>query len=183
MCDEIIRAFPSAVDNLKPKWQNAAEVLTSFDYIYSTEDYANTIGPVYRSLELPVPSMIDLLNKDNIRAKEPDLDTAAHISEAMLASDDWRLYSLILPSVGVRNAGLLIAERLNVERKREKIVGKAIYNPDHGMVEIDYESLFNLLGYELHLLGDTKKNYVIECLRKRKDNLDNLLSYLESRNY
>jgi hypothetical protein len=46
ICEEIIRAFPSLSNPDKPKWLTAAEALTSFDYIYSTEDYVETIGPI-----------------------------------------------------------------------------------------------------------------------------------------
>ena len=181
MCDEIIRAFPSAVDTLKPKWQNAAEILTAFDYIYSADNYVDTIQPVYTSLGLSLPSMDELTTKHNSRLVELDPNIAAQITEAMLESDDLRLYSLVLPSIGMSGAGLLIAEQLNIETRREKILGSAVNLPAVDNDVILFKSLFDFMGYELHLLGDTTKKLFLERLKMKKYSIESMISYLETR--
>jgi hypothetical protein len=40
-----------------------------------------------------------------------------------------------------------------------------------------------MLGYELHLLGDKKKTEVIELLKKKRDQTDQIINYLGRRIY
>ena len=79
MCEEIIRAFPTLANPDKPKWLTAAEALTSFDYIYSTEDYSQTIGPVYESIGLAAPSTSAIEERDNIRIAPLDSEIVSAI--------------------------------------------------------------------------------------------------------
>lgn len=183
MCDEIIRAFPSLINSDKPKWLLAAEALTSFDYIYSTERYALTIGPVYESAGLLPPSIDDLGTRDNIRVAPLELGIVSEIQEAMTSSDDAKLYTLIEPAIGKQNAGKLIAEAINTERQREKIFGKACSKSDHDSTPYDFGSLYDMMGYELYLLGDKKKAEVIEVLEKRSERDAAIIHYLKTRIY
>lgn len=183
MCDEIIRAFPSLFNSDKPKWLLAAEALTSFDYIYSTERYALTIGPVYESTGLVPPSIDDLEARDNIRVAPLESGIASEIQEAMTSSDDAKLYSLIEPAIGKQNAGELIAEAINTECQREKIFGKSCGSSDHDSTAFDFASMYDVMGYEFHLLGDMKKAEVIKVFEKRRERDAAIIHHLKTRIY
>jgi len=183
MCDEIIRAFPSLSNPGKPKWLTAAEALTSFDYIYSTEDYAQTIGPVYSSIGLAAPSISAIEERDNIRIAPLDSEIVSAIESAVACSDDAKLYSLIKPTIGQANAGKLIAELINTGRKRELVFSKACAKPDELSTQFDYSNMYDMMGYELHLLGDKKKSEVIEILKQKRDQAEQIIQYLDRRVY
>ena len=179
MCDEILRAFPSMVGDDKPKWLVAAEALTAFDYIYSTEDYSATIGPIYQSIGLATPNIEELL-VDNVRSVELDPNIVAQIRERVASSDDVRLYSLIQPAIGKQNAGKLIADDLGIYRKREQAFSMAFSQAE---CDYDFGHDYDLMGYELHLLGESKKEEAIQILEQRRNRLDQLLRFLKTRNY
>jgi hypothetical protein len=183
MCDEIIRAFPSLLNLDKPKWLVAAEALTSFDYIYSTELYTQTIGPVYESIGLIPPSIGALEARDNTRTDPLDSEIVSQIESAMAFSDDARLYSLIQPAIGKINAGKIIAESINTERKREQVFSKCCQTSDPVYMNFDFSSMYDLMGYEIHLLGDKKKAEVIEILKARRDRDAHIISFLDQRVY
>lgn len=183
MCDEIIRAFPSLFNSDKPRWLIAAEALTSFDYIYSTEDYAQTIGPVYQSAGLIPPSRDALEARDNGRVIPLDSEIVSQIESAMAFSDDARLYSLIQPAIGKTNAGKIIAESINTERQRERIFSKSCRGSDHASAEFDFSRMYDMMGYELHLLGDKKKEEAIEILKRRINRDVQIAAFLDQRTY
>jgi hypothetical protein len=183
MCDEIIRAFPSLCNPDQPKWLTAAVSLTVFDYIYSTEDYAQTIGPVYESIGLAVPSASAIEERDNIRITPLDSEIVSAIESAVALSDDAKLYSLIKPTIGQANAGKLIAELINTERKRELVFSKACAKPDELPTEFDFSNMYDMMGYELHLLGDPKKAEVIDILRQKQDQAAKIIQFLDRRVY
>jgi hypothetical protein len=180
MCDEILRAFPSMVSDDKPKWLSAAEILTAFDYIYSTENYYATIGPIYQSLGLSTADLENTQVADNVRSIELDPDIVAQITEELAISDDVRLYSLIAPAIGKKNAGKLIADELGIDRKREQAFSMAFTQTQS---DYDFARDYDLLGYELHLLGKSKKKEAIQILEQRKNRLNELLDFLKTRDY
>jgi hypothetical protein len=182
MCDEIIRAFPSLSTPSKTKWLNAAEILTGFDYIYSTEDYAGTIGPVYESIQLSV-SDVDLNTRDNVRISPLEADIVAQLETAMESSDDKKLYSLIKPAIGKKNAGKLIADSLDIRRRREELLARACSTCNDKHIEVNFDFLYDLMGYELSLLGDIKKKEVLDILQKKNDSTANLIQFLQQREY
>jgi hypothetical protein len=180
MCDEILRAFPSMVSNDKPKWVCAAEVLTAFDYIYSTEDYSATIGPVYQSIGLFTPDHRHTQVVDNVRIIDLNPNIVDQITERVANSDDVRLYSLIKPAIGKENAGKLIADELGIYRKREQAFSTAFTQTESNY---DFGRDYDLMGYELHLLGESKTEEAIQILEQRKNRLDELLDFLKTRIY
>lgn len=183
MCEEIIRAFPTLANPDKPKWLTAAEALTSFDYIYSTEDYAETIGPVYESIGLAAPSKSAIEERDNIRIAPLDSEIVSAIESAVACSDDAKLYSLIKPTIGQANAGKHIAELINTGRKRELVFSKACAKPDELSTQFDYSNMYDMMGYELHLLGDKKKSEVIKILKQKRDQAEQIIQFLDRRVY
>lgn len=183
MCEEIMRAFPSLSNPDKPKWLTAAEALTSFDYIYSTEDYSQTIGPVYESIGLAAPCLSTIEERDNIRIAPLDSKIVSAIESAVAFSDDSKLYSLIKPTIGQANAGKLIAELINTGRKRELVFSKACAKPDDPSTQFDYSNMYDMMGYELHLLGDKKKSEVIKILKQKRDQAEQIIQYLDRRVY
>jgi len=180
MCDEILRAFPSLFRPDKPKWINAAEVLTAFDYIYSTEDYTKTIGPVYESIGLIAPANQDAFVSDNVRRIQLNPDIATQIRTKASESDGTKLYSLIKPAIGQANAGRIIADILEIDRKREQLFSSPCTSRP---IDFDYRFHFNLMGYELHLLGGSKKAEVIQILEQKRNRLNELLDFLSTREY
>jgi len=183
MCDEIIRAFPSLLLLDKPKWLIAVEALTIFDYIYSTENYTQTIGPVYESIGLHAPSIDALEGRDNVRTTLTDSGVVSAITSAIEKSDDAKLYSLIQPAIGKPNAGQLIAELINTSRRREEVFQRFCNNREKIYTEIDFGFLYDLMGYELHLLGKEKKSSIIELLKKKRNQMDQIIDFLEKRIY
>lgn len=183
MCDEIMRAFPSFANPDKPRWLNAAEALTSFDYIYSTENYSQSISPVYESIGLSPPSFEALENRDNVRVAPVDSAIASAIESAMQTSDDTRLYSLIEPVIGQINAGKLVADLIHTDRKRAKLLEKACSASGNRCTDMDLDFLYNMMGHELHLLGDDKKAEVLGIMQKKRDRADEIIKFLQERTY
>lgn len=183
MCDEIIRAFPSLAKSSNPKWLSAAEVLTAFDYIYSTEDYSQTIGPVYESIGLSPPGDQTLNSRDNVRLADLDSDVVDLLHVAMVASDDINLYSLIKPAIGQLNAGKIISDQLSTPRKREELF-RPFCNSDRSCItDINYDYYRDMMGYELNLLGHEKKQEVLNILQRRRDQADELIKFISDRIY
>ena len=101
----------------------------------------------------------------------------------MACSDDAKLYSLIKPTIGQTNAGKLIAELINTGRKRELVFSKACAKPDELSTQLDYSNMYDMMGYELHLLGDKKKSEVIEILKQKREQAEQIIQFLDRRVY
>jgi hypothetical protein len=43
--------------------------------------------------------------------------------------------------------------------------------------------MYDMMGYELHLLGDKKKLEVIEILKQKRDQAEQIIQYLDRRVY
>ena len=185
MCDEIIRAFPSLANQVldSPKWLCAAAILTAFDYIYSTEQYAETIGPVFDSIGLAAPAVDSLAARDNVRITDLDSRVVAHVTSAMETSDDTLLYSLIKPAIGQKGAGQIIANDLGIPLKRNELLASACQRHESSPKSFNYEFLYDLMGYELHLLGQEKKDKVLNILERRSRHSDDLIRFLRKRVY
>lgn len=183
MCDEIIRAFPSLVVDDAPKWESAARILTAFNYIYSTENYNETIQPVVKYLEVPQALYAACETTDNINKIEARASDYSQISDLCASSDDQKLYEIIKPAIGAGNAGLLIAERLGVQRQRDQLFASVECLTRQEATSKLFKIHADMAGYELHILGSEKRAQTIALLNERKNHLAELIDYVVNRQY
>lgn len=181
MCDEILRAFPSFINSADKKHEAAAQALTCFDYIYSTEAYSETIGRVYDSLELPRTT--GSLPKDNVNDMPIDQGSIELLTEHLRYTEDVRLYAIIEPFIGQDNVGKSIAEALGVARARENWFSKlnAIQPEEALSCLFDYHS--DVKGYELSLLPSLQRHKAINLLNTRFAHLARTIRFLNTREY
>lgn len=183
MCDEIIRAFPSLVVDDAPKWESAARILTAFNYIYSTENYKETIQPVVKYLEVPQALYAACETTDNINKIEARASVYDQISGLCASSDDRKLYEIIEPAIAAGDAGVLIAERLGVECQRDQLLACVQRLTQQEAIAKIFAFHADMAGYELHILGPEKKAQTIALLNERKNHLVELIDYVVNRQY
>jgi hypothetical protein len=183
MCDEILRAFPSLGSPNGRKWERALEILTCFDYAYSTEDYDNTIAPVYESLELIMPNKSEMA-KDNIRVHEVDDGSKSALLQLVTNSDDFLLYATIEPYIGKKNFGGLLASGLNIARRRVdwfKNISEISSEVSSSDVLFNYH--LDMMGYEMHLLGKQRLDDGIRHLDRKYLAYERQIKFLKQRIY
>jgi hypothetical protein len=182
ICDEILRAFPSLVERNLSKAENALGILTCFDYIYSTESYAETIRKVYDVLGLKIAEEEQLIS-DNVNPRKIDDAELLVLQAAMESSEDVKLYHNISQFIGRDNVGSLISLELNIPSKRPDLIRHTRQRSPADALHSVFQRHTDLFGYELHLLGAEKKAMALALLNRRQQYAARAARFLAHRQY
>lgn len=182
MCLELMRAFPSMVRKGMPRWLNALRILTCFDYIYSTEDYTNTIPPVFSNAGVDL-SKIDLSAKDNVAQNDVSSENLARLSDLLIDSEDLKFYEAIKNAIGIENAGIAIAQQNSLYCERENWFNYLLQNESISAEEDLFLYHTEMMTYELNLVGPEGKERLTNLIQKRASHLSTQLAYISTRAY